>query len=344
MNRILLKYYLQQDINPLIPPKRPPVKNVYCLYGINEKTEIGYQYRIVDEAFRLKKTVWEDDGGEIYSTTALRNRKENLGQSSWGKSGDGTVTYNSLNWCQAWHTSDVEITEVPTVVDTSSRLQGLQHLLGIEKLIYGKYRFDSTSEVDGRTLHTSVIEIEHQNHRDIIRSPNLIKLLKEELDPRTNIKFIPFEGELYPMNVKDFGSFSNDDISDMIKILSNELKERERYANSHSNHHQHDSHKSNNNNKDIEEEITSVSEENRDSDTVAHSYDKEEHVTDETLGIDDIVSFEMDQDGGRIWDREREDLELLGENETGEQEEFLDDVRDDDEGSEFRSKEQGGIM
>ena len=88
---------------------------------INQKTEIGYHYRIVDEAFRVKKSIWEDAGGQIYSTTALLKRRKDLKTSKWGKSGDGTVSYNSLNWCQTWHTNEPIIYEKTTIVDTSSR-------------------------------------------------------------------------------------------------------------------------------------------------------------------------------------------------------------------------------
>jgi hypothetical protein len=228
MSHILDKYYYKQAINPLAsPPRRPPVKHVYCVYGINEKTEIAYRYRIVDEAFRIKKIIWEDQGGEVYSTTALLNRKKVISRSVWGKSGDGSVSYNSLNWCQAWHVSDVRLTEVPTKVDTSSRLQGLQQMLGLQKLVYGKYRYDSSANVGGRTFHTSVIELEHQNHRDIIRSKGLIDLLKQELDPRTQVEYSPFEGE-DDFDMKNLERKATKELEEMAELLRNELSRRKR--------------------------------------------------------------------------------------------------------------------
>ena len=316
MTGLLHKYYLDQDINPLEAPNRPPVKNVYCLYGINEKTELSYQYRIVDEAFRLKKIIWEDNGGEVYSTTALLNRKDPLLTSTWGKSGDGTVTYNSLNWCQAWHTGDVELTDFPTVVDTSSRLQGLQHLLGIEKLIYGKYRYDSSSQEGNKTLHTSVIELERQNHRDIIRSASLIELLKEELDPRTDVEFIPFqEVEMFPARVEDLDRHSTEQVEQMIEILKKELEKRK-------SKHQADAN-------EAQEQIDRGMEQ-REKDATSASI--EDEIEGEELVA--FVSSSGDVEEVRV---------LRGKNISGE-EENLDDVRDDDEGSEFRTKEQGGIL
>jgi len=96
----------------------------------------------------------------------------------------------------------------------------LQQMLGIEKLIYGKYRYDSSTEVNGKTLRTTVVELEHQNHRDIIRSPSLIELLKEDLDPRTEVTYSPF----HPKDESTFMKFKERNM-DELKELLHEIQE-----------------------------------------------------------------------------------------------------------------------
>jgi len=41
-----LEKYYQGDpvLNPLTPWERPPIKNVFCIYGIDSKTEVGYYF------------------------------------------------------------------------------------------------------------------------------------------------------------------------------------------------------------------------------------------------------------------------------------------------------------
>jgi hypothetical protein len=40
----LIKYYLEDPIlNPLTPWMRPPIQNVYCVYGVDMKTEVSFQ-------------------------------------------------------------------------------------------------------------------------------------------------------------------------------------------------------------------------------------------------------------------------------------------------------------
>ena len=193
MEQMLNEYYRKQEINPLKPPERPPIDNVYCIYGVNQPTEVGFHYKIIDETFRLKKSILEENG-LIYSQTALLSRKTFLHYSNRNFSGDGTVPYNSLNWCKEWHSNEnISHSETPTTVDQTSRLKGLLKMLGIEKLNYGIYRSDSFSKSENnRTKQTTVIELERMNHRDIIRSSKLLQIIKNELKERINVPFTPF--------------------------------------------------------------------------------------------------------------------------------------------------------
>lgn len=198
--------------------------------GINEPTEIGFHYKIYDDTFRLKKSIIEQDGGEIYSLTALLSRKSFLQSTShFNISGDGTVPYYSLSWCKEWQhdlineddeppiecidadcsnvknratsiTKYIKNTIIPTTVDETSRLKGLLKMLGMEKLNYGMQRSDSTiTYPNGRSLKTSVIELEHINHRDIIRHQKLLEIIKSELKNRDQgVPFYPFESKHQP--------------------------------------------------------------------------------------------------------------------------------------------------
>ena len=314
---ILDKYYKNATLNPLErAPPRPPINNVYCVYGINAPTELGYQYRVIDNSFRLKKTIWEDSGGEIYSTTALLKRKKNIAMSEWGKSGDGTITYNSLSWGQTWHHGDVNVTHIPTVVDTSSRVQGLLELLGMEKLIYGKTRYDSAAVVDGRELKTTVIEIEKLTHRDIIRSQSFLDLLEEELDPRTNIPYIPFKSTNPNFKLKDLSSRT---LEQLFEELTKELEIRK----------------------------SEPAQENSEPGEI------QEPIPIKDVRITKKDPFESEKLMGEINDdrivcnnpfEDREvDGWLVGNNTEHDAEE-VEFPRDDDEGSEFRTKAQGGIL
>lgn len=311
MGTIIDKYYNNETLNPLRPPERPPLQNVYCIYGINERTEIAYQYRIVDEAFRLKKSIWEDKGGEIYSTTALLNRRENLPPSVFSKSGDGTVSYNSLNWCQTWHVGEVIQSGKNTSVDTSSRVSGLKTLLGLETLIYGENRYDSEGIVDGKQLKTSVIEFERQNHRDIIRSGGLIELLKTELAPRTAVEYRPFK-KTNP-TVENIKSKTDEEIKNMINELQYELNRRE-------------NNESSNSEKDVE--------------TFGRTDDSQEL---ENMNYNEKDNQELMKNVEDIKEIDDNIEVLRGNNIEGRTDE-VEDIRDDDEGSEFKTKSQGGIL
>jgi len=40
-----IRYYQGDPVlNPLTPWERPPIKNVFCIYGIDSKTEVGYYF------------------------------------------------------------------------------------------------------------------------------------------------------------------------------------------------------------------------------------------------------------------------------------------------------------
>ena len=124
------------------PPKRPPLRNVYCIYGINEPTEIGYHYKATEDGPVLKKWLWEGDGGELYSTSFTAIKSQSLGFSEFLKSGDGSVPYTSLSWCNAWHLGEPEITHTQTTFeDGNTRLPLFRRMIGTQTQVFGQGRY-----------------------------------------------------------------------------------------------------------------------------------------------------------------------------------------------------------
>jgi hypothetical protein len=104
-------YHADPEGRPLEPwLEKPPIKNIVCAYGVNVKTEVGYEYSISKEdGLKLEKSFKEhgarivDDSGKVLEEDALRPM-----------SGDGTVPYYSLSWCFHWLGKVANITYTPT--------------------------------------------------------------------------------------------------------------------------------------------------------------------------------------------------------------------------------------
>jgi hypothetical protein len=66
------RYYHNDPIlNPLTPWERPPIKNVYCTYGVDLRTEVGYKYepsgRPYPENWIMTDVFYEAEGGALTS-------------------------------------------------------------------------------------------------------------------------------------------------------------------------------------------------------------------------------------------------------------------------------------
>ena len=66
------RWYLNDPIlNPLTPWARPPIRNVYCQYGVELKTEVGFAYAPSTEPYpanwHLSDGYYEADGGALKS-------------------------------------------------------------------------------------------------------------------------------------------------------------------------------------------------------------------------------------------------------------------------------------
>ncbi|XP_010940724.1 phospholipid--sterol O-acyltransferase isoform X3 [Elaeis guineensis] len=118
----LQKYYQDDPVlNPLTPWERPPLKNIFCIYGIDLKTEVGYYFapsgKPYPDNWIITDVIYEHEG-------ALFSRSGNSVSGNPGAvSGDGTVPYNSLSWCKTWLGSKVNITRAPQAEHDGSDVQ-----------------------------------------------------------------------------------------------------------------------------------------------------------------------------------------------------------------------------
>lgn len=177
-------YHGDPVLNPLTPWDRPPIKNVFCIYGIDLRTEVGYYFapsgKPYPDNWIITDVIYELEG-------SLFSRSGNLVDGNPGAaSGDETVPYHSLSWCKNWLGSKVNITRAPQSEHDGSDVQlelSVEHQHGVDifpnmtrspRLKYITYYEDSES-IPGK--RTAVWELDKANHRNIVRSPVLMREL-----------------------------------------------------------------------------------------------------------------------------------------------------------------------
>ncbi|KAK8947500.1 Phospholipid--sterol O-acyltransferase [Platanthera guangdongensis] len=198
-----LRKYYQGDpvLNPLTPWERPPLKNIFCIYGIDLKTEVGYYFapsgKPYPDNWIVTDIVYEHEG-------TLFSRSGNSVSGNPGvSSGDETVPYHSLSWCKTWLGSKVNITRAPQLEHDGSDLQielNVDHIHGEDivpnmlrspRVKYITYYEDSES-IPGR--RTAVWELDKANHRNIVRAPVLMRELWlqmwHDIHPDAKLKFV----------------------------------------------------------------------------------------------------------------------------------------------------------
>ncbi|XP_026660396.1 phospholipid--sterol O-acyltransferase-like isoform X3 [Phoenix dactylifera] len=198
----LQKYYQDDPVlNPLTPWERPPLKNVFCIYGIDLKTEVGYYFapsgKPYPDNWIITDVIYELEG-------ALLSRSGNSVSGNPGAvSGDGTVSYNSLSWCKTWLGSKVNITRAPQSEHDGSDVQislNVEHhqdedivpnMTRTPRVKYITYYEDSES-IPGR--RTAVWELDKANHRNLVRSQVLMRELWlqmwHDIHPDAKSKFV----------------------------------------------------------------------------------------------------------------------------------------------------------
>ncbi|KAK1289697.1 Phospholipid--sterol O-acyltransferase [Acorus calamus] len=171
-------------LNPLTPWDRPPLKNVFCIYGIDKKTEVGYYFapsgKPYPDNWIITDIIYEHEG-------TLTSRSGNSVDGNPGaSSGDETVPYHSLSWCKTWLGTKVNITRAPQAEHDGSDVQinlNVEHhpdediipnMTRTPRVRYITYYEDSES-IPGR--RTAVWEVDKANHRNIVRSPVLMREL-----------------------------------------------------------------------------------------------------------------------------------------------------------------------
>ncbi|XP_059433222.1 phospholipid--sterol O-acyltransferase isoform X3 [Corylus avellana] len=175
-------YHDDPIFNPLTPWDRPPIKNIFCIYGIDMKTEVGYYFapsgKPYPDNWIITDVIFELEG-------SLFSRSGDLVDGNPGAaSGDETVPYHSLSSCKNWLGSQVNITRAPQSEHDGSDIQvefNVEHHQGEDivpnmtrspRVKYITYYEDSESITGKRT---AVWEIDKANHRNIVRSPVLMR-------------------------------------------------------------------------------------------------------------------------------------------------------------------------
>ncbi|KAI3984735.1 hypothetical protein MKX01_039352 [Papaver californicum] len=198
---MLRLYHGDPVLNPLTPWDRPPLKNVFCIYGIDSKTEVGYYFapsgKPYPDNWIITDVIYEHEGG-------LFSRSGNSVDGNPGvKSGDDTVPYHSLSWCKTWLGPKVNITRAPQSEHDGSDVQedlNVEHLYDTDivpnmtrtpRVKYITYYEDSKSLPGKRT---AVWEVDKASHRNIVRSPVLMRELWlqmwHDIHPDAKSKFV----------------------------------------------------------------------------------------------------------------------------------------------------------
>ncbi|XP_057858756.2 phospholipid--sterol O-acyltransferase isoform X2 [Cryptomeria japonica] len=195
-------YHNDPVLNSLTPWDRPPIKNIFCIYGIDLKTEVGYHFapsgKPYPDNWIVTDIIYEVEGG------TLQSRSGNPVHGNPTKaSGDTTVPYHSLSWCKTWLGSHVNITRTPQSEHDGS---DVQEALNIERqhgrdFIPNMTRDNRLKYItfyeDGESIpgkRTAVWELDKVNHRNLVQSPVIMRELWLEMwhsfHPDTKTKFV----------------------------------------------------------------------------------------------------------------------------------------------------------
>uniref|UniRef100_A0A803LA74 Phospholipid--sterol O-acyltransferase n=1 Tax=Chenopodium quinoa TaxID=63459 RepID=A0A803LA74_CHEQI len=201
LHQLQKSYHGDPVVNPLTPWDRPPLKNVFCIYGVDSKTEVGYYFapsgKPYPDNWIVTDIIYEIEG-------SLYSRSGNLVEGNPGAtSGDETVAYHSLSWCKNWLGPNVNITRTPQTEHDGTDVQvelNVTHDRGADiipnmtrspRVKYITYYEDSES-IPGR--RTAVWELDKVNHRNMVRSPALMRELWLEMwhdiNPAAKSKFV----------------------------------------------------------------------------------------------------------------------------------------------------------
>ncbi|KMT05890.1 hypothetical protein BVRB_7g165480 [Beta vulgaris subsp. vulgaris] len=204
LHQLQKSYHGDPVLNPLTPWDRPPLRNVFCIYGVDSKTEVGYYVapsgKPYPDNWIVTDIIYEIEG-------SLYSRSGNLVEGNPGAtSGDETVSYHSLSWCKNWLGQKVNITRTPQSEHDGSDVQlelnvihdqGADIIPNMTKSPRVKYitYYEDSESIPGR--RTAVWELDKVNHRNMVRSPALMRELWLEMwhdmHPAAESKFVTKE-------------------------------------------------------------------------------------------------------------------------------------------------------
>ncbi|XP_056161388.1 phospholipid--sterol O-acyltransferase-like isoform X3 [Syzygium oleosum] len=121
LHQLQKSYHGDPVLNPFTPWERPPIKNVFCIYGIDSKTEVGYYFapsgKPYPDNWIITDVIYEFEG-------SLLSRSGNQVEGNPGAtSGDETVSYHSLSSCKNWLGHRINITRAPQSEHDGSDVQ-----------------------------------------------------------------------------------------------------------------------------------------------------------------------------------------------------------------------------
>ncbi|XP_010556858.1 PREDICTED: phospholipid--sterol O-acyltransferase isoform X2 [Tarenaya hassleriana] len=194
-------YHDDPVMNPLTPWERPPIKNVFCIYGVDSKTEVGYYFapsgKPYPDNWIITDIIYETEGSLVSRSGIVVDGK------AGPISGDETVPYHSLSWCKNWLGPKVNITRAPQAEHDGNDVQvelNVEHQRGEDivpnmtrapRVKYITFYEDSESTQGKRT---AVWELDKANHRNIVRSPVLMRELWlqmwHDIQPGAKTKFV----------------------------------------------------------------------------------------------------------------------------------------------------------
>mmetsp|Transcript_1879 Transcript_1879/g.2953 ORF Transcript_1879/g.2953 Transcript_1879/m.2953 type:complete len:727 (-) Transcript_1879:341-2521(-) len=178
--------------------KRPDVQNVYCVYGVNRKTPVSFQFSFPDNGYEhdwdTVMTIYEE-GKRVYADDG--SPVEVKEPQSHSKSGDGTVSYFSLSWCHTWMQERINITRVPqkAFYETDDLVElrdaTIEDYVKLETTGDTGYNtfFEERHQEKGKfgVSSTAVWELDNVDHRAVIFEPVFLEQMSHQLHVQNKV-------------------------------------------------------------------------------------------------------------------------------------------------------------
>lgn len=212
------KWYTDDPLfNPLTVWERPPIKNVYCTYGVELKTEVGFAYAPSTSPYpdnwQITDTYFETEGGVLKSRSGAP-----VYGNTFPVSGDVTVPYYSLSLCKNWLGPKVNMTRTPQTAHSGEEVQAMEdvdHTAGEDLYPHDFTRahgqkyityYEDSSSIKGRK--TAVWELDKVDHRMIVQNQHVLReIWLETMHHAHPFKTKPFVSKEYREPMRDEDCF-----------------------------------------------------------------------------------------------------------------------------------------